>query len=397
MAVRLNYSGSIAPEYGDCPMPIQPSLAARLDAVVDRAIAEKRLVGAVVLVARNGAPAYRRAAGFANREEALPMREDTVFRLASVTKPIVAAAAMRLLEEGAIALDDPVTRFLPDFRPRLASGEAPALTVHRLLTHTAGLGYSFFEPPDGPYHRLGVSDGLDQPGLPIEENLRRLAAAPLLYAPGTAWGYSLAMDVLGALLAKASGEPLPRLVERLVLAPLGLRRSGFAVPDDVRLATPYYDGRPEPARMSDPCDVPFREARVRFAPGRALDPASYPSGGAGMIGVADDVLRFLEAIRGGGAPILSRATVERMTADQVGPQAQTRGPGWGFGYGWAVLADPAAAATPQSAGTYQWGGGYGHSWFVDPVEALTVVALTNTAFEGMTGAFVTQLRDAVYG
>ena len=116
-----------------------------------------------------------------------------------------------------------------------------------------------------------------------------------------------------------------------------------------------------------------------------------------MVGTAHDVLRFLEAIRGGGAPILELATVARMTADQVGPQAETSGPGWGFGYGWAVLADPAAAATPQSKGTFRWGGVYGHSWFVDPARALTVVALTNTAIEGMAGAFVTEVRDAVYG
>lgn len=378
-------------------MFIQSNLAARVDAVVDDALAEKRLVGAVVLIARDGALAYRRAAGLADREEGRAMREDDVFRLASVTKPFVAAAAMRLVEQGAIALDDPATRYLPDFRPRLASGEAPPLSIHRLLTHTAGLDYAFHQGADGPYHRLGVSDGLDQPGLSIEQNLRRLAAAPLLFAPGAAWRYSLAMDVLGAILAKASGQALPDLARRLVLDPLGLSDSGFAVPHGARLVTPYRDGAPEPIRMGEECLVAMREGVARFAPGRALDPASYPSGGGGMVGSAPDVLRFLEAIRAGGAPILSRATVERMTADQVGAQAETQGPGWGFGYGWAVLVDPAAAATPQSKGTLQWGGVYGHSWFVDPARALTVVALTNTAIEGMAGAFVTQLRDAVYG
>ncbi len=378
-------------------MTFQSKLASRLDAAVDRALAEKRLVGAVVLVARNGALAYHRAAGLADREEGRAMREDDVFRLASVTKPFVAATAMRLVEQGAVALDDPVTRFLPEFRPRLESGEAPPLTIHRLLTHTSGLGYLFQEGADGPYHRLGVSDGLEQPGLAIEENLRRLAAAPLNYAPGAAWRYSLAMDVLGAALAKASGRSLPNLVRRLVLEPLGLSDSGFAVADGVRLVAPYRDDAPEPMRMSDGESVPFRDAFIRFAPSRALDPTSYPSGGAGMVGTAHDVLRFLEAIRAGGAPILKPETVALMTEDQVGPQAETQGPGWGFGYGWAVLVDPAVAVTPQSKGTFQWGGVYGHNWFVDPARALTVVALTNTAIEGMAGAFVTQAREAVYG
>jgi CubicO group peptidase (beta-lactamase class C family) len=377
---------------------IQSSLVARVDAVVDGALAAKRLVGAVVSIAQGGALAYRRAAGFADREAGRAMREDDVFRLASVTKPFVAAAAMRLVEQGAIALDHPATRYLPDFRPRLASGEAPPLSIHRLLTHTAGLGYGSQEGADGPYHRLGVSSGLDQPGLSLEENLRRLAAAPLVGAPGAAWRYSLAMDVLGAILAKASGQSLPALLRRLVLDPLGLRDSGFEVPDRARLVAPYRDGAPEPIRMDDDaCAVRFGDALILFAPRRALDPTSYPSGGAGMVGTAPDVLKLLEAIRGGGAPILEPETVARMTADQVGTQAETQGPGWGFGYGWATLVDPVAAATPQSKGTFQWGGVYGHNWFVDPAKALSVVALTNTAVEGMAGAFVAQLRDAVYG
>lgn len=115
-----------------------------------------------------------------------------------------------------------------------------------------------------------------------------------------------------------------------------------------------------------------------------------------MIGTASDVLRFLETIRTDGGVILSHSTVAEMVKDQVGMQAQTQGPGWGFGYGWAVLDDPELAHSPQSKGTMQWGGAYGHSWFIDPVKKLTVVALTNTAFEGMSGAFPTDIRNAVY-
>ena len=116
-----------------------------------------------------------------------------------------------------------------------------------------------------------------------------------------------------------------------------------------------------------------------------------------MVGTADDVMRLLETIRGGGAPLLSDDTVQRMTTDQVGADAQTQGPGWGFGYGGAVLDDPVLAKTPQAKGTLQWGGVYGHAWFVDRSNGWSVVALTNTALEGMSGAFPTQIRDAVYG
>jgi CubicO group peptidase (beta-lactamase class C family) len=380
------------------------SLPAQVDAVVERAIDEKRIVGAEILIAQDGAILYRRAAGFADREEGRPLREGAIFRLASITKPIVAAAAMRLVEQGAMTLDDPITRWLPDFRPRLPNGEAPTILVRHLLTHTAGLSYRFREPQDSPYHRLNVSDGLDQPGLSMEENLRRLAAAPLLSAPGATWRYSLAMDVLGAAAAKAAKASLPELVSEFVLDPLGMTDTGFLVRDPSRLVTPYADGAPEPVRMTEDIAVPITTlpdlppgAAVRFAPSRAFDAASYPSGGAGMAGTAPDFLRFLEAIRLGGAPILQPETVAQMTSDQVGAQAQTQGPGWGFGYGWAVLVDPTLAGALQGPGTRQWGGVYGHSWSVDPTRALSVVAFTNTAVEGMNGRFVVDLRNAIFG
>ena len=371
------------------------SVAARLDAAIESALAERRIVGGVVLVARNGELAYRRAAGLADRESARPMREDAIFRLASVTKPLVSAALMSLVEAHRLDLADPVTRWLPDFRPALADGSRPAITLHQLLTHTSGLGYRFSEPEGSAYHALDISDGLDQPGLSLEENLRRLVDAPLAFAPGTAWRYSLGLDVIGAVLERAEGRPLPQVVREHVTGPLGLVDTDFAVVDQSRLVTPYAAARPEPQPMSDGMAVPLWEGAVRFAPSRILDPTSYPSGGTGMAGTAGDILRFLEALRGGGSPILTGSSVAVMMAPQAGHVAQ--GPGWEFGYGGSVLVDPALAATPQSKGTMVWGGVYGHSWFVDPAEKLTVVILTNTAYEGMIGQLTTDIRDAVYG
>src|SRR5690242_9833095 len=140
------------------------AVSARLDAVIEQALADKRVVGTVVLVARDGKVIYHRAAGEADREAHTPLREDAVFRLASMSKPLVSAAALALVDQGKLGLEDPVTRWLPDFRPRLADGREAVITVRQLLTHTAGLSYGFFEPEDGPYHRAGVSDGLDAPG-----------------------------------------------------------------------------------------------------------------------------------------------------------------------------------------------------------------------------------------
>ena len=372
------------------------SLGAAIDAAITNALDEKRLVGAVVLVARDGDIVHRRAAGLADREKGLVMREDTIFRLASITKPIVTIAAMRLVEEGRIGLDDAVTRWLPDFRPRLADGSDTTIRVRHLLTHTSGLGYGFSEEDGGPYIRAGISDGLDQPGLPLAENLRRIASAPLRFAPGSDWQYSLAMDVLGGIIEAETGVPLGESVAALVTGPLGLADTAFSVRDRSRLAAAYMNASPEPALMGENAVVMSLMGPIRFAPNRIFDPASYHSGGAGMAGTAADVLTILETIRKGGAPLLSSETVRMMMTDQAGGHRQRHEPGSGFGFGWSVLTDPLEAGVPFPAGTLKWGGVYGHSWFIDPVNGLTVVALTNTTLEGMWGKFTVDLREAIY-
>ncbi len=379
-----------------CADSPDPLLAERVDAVVDSAIADNRLVGTVVLVLRDGQLVYHRAAGLADREAGRPMTEDTIFRLASVTKPLVSAAAMHLVEQGRLGLDDPVSRWLPDFNPKLADGTTPVITVSQLLNHTAGLSYGFLESPHGPYRTAGVSDGLGEPEISFDENLKRIASVPLSYPPGKGWQYSMATDVLGAVLEKASGQSLPALVRESVTGPLGLNDTGFSVTDIKRLSAAYQDGSPQPLRMVDKATITSGNSTALFDVRRILDPHAYPSGGAGMAGTAGDIARFLETIRQGGAPILSAHSVQLMVTDHVGATVQTQDPGWGFGYGWAVLNNPALSGTPQSRGTFEWGGAYGHSWFVDPLQKLTVVALTNTAYEGMSGLFTHQLRDAVY-
>lgn len=378
--------------------PSDAALARELDPVIEAALAQQRVVGTVVMVALRGRIAYQRAAGFADREAVRPMRLDTVFRLASLTKPIVSAVAMGLVAEGLMALDEPVTRWLPDFRPRLPDGREPVITLQHLMTHTAGLGYGFFEPPDGPYRRLRISDGLDQPGLGMEDNLRRLAAAPLRSEPGTAWHYSVATDVLGAAMAQAAGQSLPRLVARHVTVPLGLHDMGFHAAAGAELATPYADGTPRPRRMGEVERVDFGlGAGIVFAPSRAFDRASFASGGAGMLGSAPSMLRVLEALRRDGAGLLPPASARELRRNQIGDLAvDAQGPGWGFGHGGAVLKDPVRARSPQSPGTWQWGGVYGHTWFVDAARELTVVLLTNTAIEGMVGRYPVAVRDAVY-
>jgi CubicO group peptidase (beta-lactamase class C family) len=160
----------------------------RIDAVIDAAIAGARIVGAVVLVARDGTLVYSRAAGAADREAQQPMRTDAIFRYSSLTKPIVSATALALIERGALGLEDALSQWIPELTPRLADGRTPLITTRHLLSHTAGFNYGFFERGDEPYLRANVSDGMDQPGLALDENLRRLNSVPLLYEPGTSWG-----------------------------------------------------------------------------------------------------------------------------------------------------------------------------------------------------------------
>ncbi|WP_054943528.1 serine hydrolase domain-containing protein [Paenibacillus ihuae] len=370
-----------------------------VDQVIKRTIAGKRIVGTVVLIALKGQVVYCRAAGLADREQNRPMHENALFRYASVTKPIVSTAALSLVSQGKLRLEDPVVKWLPAFSPKLPDGRGAAMTIQHLMTHTAGLTYRFFQEEQGTYELAGVSDGMDIAGITLEENLRRLASVPLLYEPGSLWRYSIATDVLGAIIEKAAGMPLSEAVELLVTQPLHMSDTSFAAVDNNRLTAAYADGPDEPRRLADNYDtVPFIEetAGFRLAPDRAKHKLAYASGGAGMVGSAGDFLKLLETLRQGGAPILPKSIVTKMTTNQIGGLEMPFWPGRGFGLGFTVLKDPAAAHTPESTGTWRMGGTYGHSWFVDPTEELSVVAFTNTALEGMSGKFTTDLCEAVY-
>lgn len=373
-------------------------LSGRIDRVIDRTLADKRLVGAVIKVMIDGELVYSRAAGFADLEIGRLMREDALFRLASVTKPIVSTAALVLVAQGRLQLDDRVDRWLPEFQPRLQNGEFATLTIRHLMTHTAGLSYRFFQEEKGSYQSAGVSDGMDQPGITLEENLRRLASVPLLYTPGTEWKYSIATDVLGAVIAKVTETPLSEAVHSLVTKPLGMSDTGFIAVDRERLATSYANDTPEPRPLLEPDSIAFVEGTAGFllAPSRAFDTTAYPSGGSGMVGNAGDFLQLLETLRKGGAPPLPESLVHDMTTNQIGDLPMAFWPGRGFGLGITVLKDPVAADTPESPGTWRMGGTYGHSWFVDPKQRLSVVAFTNTALEGMSGQFTVDLCDAIY-
>lgn len=369
------------------------TLKTRLDAVIDQAIKNEKIVGTEIVVAQDGKIIYRRAAGFNDREAKRKLKENDIFRLASMTKLIVSATALALVDEGKLKIDDPVTKYIPGFQPKLPDGSTPTITIKQLLTHTSGLNYRFAENANGEYHKLQVSDGLDNVEMSLQENVRRIGSATLLFAPGTKWNYSLSIDVVGLILEKASGKSLSELVRAKITVPLGMKNTAFYFQDSKRLVTPYADGSPKPVRMTEP----FSLGEIVFSPARITNSKAFYSGGAGMAGTADDYLRFLEAIRTGGAPILKPESAKLLTENAIGELEINGGnSGIGFSLGASVLKNPEKAKTPQSVGTWSWGGVYGHSYFVDPQKKLTVIGLTNTTVAGMTGDFPNAVVKAIY-
>lgn len=379
------------------PVAADDTLAARIDPVVEAWTGDGRVVGTVVMVARDGDIVYRRAAGFADREARTPVREDTIFRFASMSKLVVSATALALVDDGRLSLDDPVSDWLDGFAPAGPDGEAATITVRQLMTHTSGLVYGFMLEGEDPYAAAGIGQGLTLTGRTLDDTVRALSDIPLFFEPGTQWHYSVSTDVLGAVVEEAAGMPLEAAVERYVTGPLGMTDTAFGVHDADRLAVAYRDDVQPPVPMAPTGDAIPLGAGIPADPARALSSRAYPSGGAGMSGTAPDYLALLEALRKGGSPVLSERSAAALATHAIGDlRAWTEGEGWGFSLGAAVLVDPDAAGVQHSAGTWQWGGVYGGHWFVDPAEKLSVVVLTNTTSIGLVGAFRDELRQAIY-
>ena len=356
-------------------------MQARVDLAIEAALGS-RIVGCVVMVRRGGLEVYARAAGLADRDAGRAMRADAVFRLASVTKPVVAACVLRMVDLGLVRLDDPVTKFLRNFRPRGPDGSEVVITIRHLLTHTSGLSYAYGGGGDFPR-------GLSGPLIALDEVMRRLAAQPLMFAPGTGWEYGMSTDVLGAVVAAVNGSDVAGAVARYVTGPLGMGDTLFGVADAARLAVPYRDGsvlegRP-PLRMEGEVtvsDTPFSVPRI-------FEPRAPQSGGAGMAGTAGDVMRLLEALRG---DFLSGPLRAAAFGNQIGNlprEADKR-----FGFLGAITVD-AGAAMP--VGAVDWGGAWGHNWVVDLASETTIVVCTNTTFEGCNGPFREDIARAVFG
>ena len=391
---------------------------AKLDETLRGLVEGRSTPGITVLILQNGRPVYSHSVGVREVGSAALIGGNDMFRLASMTKAVTSVATMILVEQGKIGLDDPVSRFLPEFAKLQVRGpdgsEVPASrppTIRELLTHTAGFSYNFMNNPRlvDAYREARVSDGLDEPEVTTAEAMRRLANVPLGYQPGTGWEYSLATDVLGAVIEKVTGASLEAFVTERIAKPLRIQSFVFNAPETIRS---HFVQVTRPAQVTGalgtgyvpvqgPEAVPFPPTKgtANINPNRAFSATAYNSGGGGMSGTIGDYARFLQMLLNegelDGVRVLGAETVRQMTQNATGDMRTLRGPGWGFTLGFGVVTDPAAAKSRLPAGSYGWGGIYGTQFWIDPTNRVVGLVMTQTAIIG-SGPISNPIREAFY-
>lgn len=360
----------------------------RIDTVFEEYVAEGELPGAVALVARRGKVAHLGAYGWQDVESRSPMRQDSIFRIASQTKALVSVGIMILQEEGKLLIGDTVDRYLPEYAETTVAETnpdggyvvAPAqrkITLRDLLTHTAGVGYG-----GGPAAEEWAEADIEgwyfaHRDEPIRETVRRIAALPFEAHPGERFVYGYSTDILGAVIEVASGQPLDAFLQDRILDPLGMVDTHFYLPKEKaeRLATVYAKRAGEPLRRAPDESSMLGQGAYVEGPRRSF------SGGAGMLSTARDYARFLQMLLNGGEfdghRVLSRKSIELMTVNHL-PEASPFpwSDGTGFGLGFSVVLDVGARGQLSSLGEYGWGGAYHSTYWVDPVEELVVVYFT---------------------
>ncbi len=374
-------------------LDLSPAQLKVIRAELERRAISKEMPGAVFLVARYGKIGAIEAIGLQDTEKGLRMREDSIFRIASMTKPIVSVAAMMLIEQGRLALRDPVAKYLPEFKSmqvaveerdsegKVAVRYEPArttMTIHDLFRHTSGLTYGSFD--NSFVDKLVVDGGILGPDQTLAEQIRKLAKLPLKHHPGSTFDYSLSVDVLGRIVEVVSGEELDQFIKKNITDPLKMSDTGFWVPpaSHDRIAYPQIDRA---------TGKPYFVRPVETRP-KKLNP------GGGMVSTALDYVRFCQMLLNGGeldgVRLLSPMSVELMTADHLPPQVKftpryyasrnvlTPMPdhGMGFGLGFAVRTQAGRSALHGAVGEYWWSGATGTNFVVDPKHQFVLILLT---------------------
>lgn len=369
---------------------------ARISAVLEAAVENGRLPGIMTLVQRRGKVVQFGKYGMMDIEAGKPMQEDALFRIYSMTKPIVSVALMTLLEEGRLGLNDPLSRYVPAFaKTKVWAGSAflepvlvdqdPEITLHHLITHTAGLSYGwFFDTPVEDRYREIVPT-LFQRDKTLQEAIEEIAELPLVFQPGTQWRYSYATDVLGYVVQVVADMPLADFLEERIFRPLGMVDTAFHVPAEKldRLAQLYkskdvYD--PEVATAEDVGSMAGITVLTKC-----------PSSGGGLVSTLDDYLRFCSCLinkgRYDGGQLLGPKTVDWMTVSHLPKELLpiSIGP-WpvdvGFGLGFGVVTSLGAVSTLASVGTYGWGGAAQTDFWIDPAEEIIGILMTQHMPEG---------------
>ncbi|TAH65477.1 MAG: class A beta-lactamase-related serine hydrolase [Rhodopseudomonas palustris] len=352
-----------------------------------------RFAGTQVLVYRRGAIVHHQVAGFADLERRVPMKPDTLFRIYSMTKPLTSVAFMMLVEEGRVALDEPVAKYIPQWAnlgvfqagitaPFLTRPPVRPMQIVDLLRHTSGLTYGFQNRSnvDAAYRDKKIGE-IEKSGT-MQSMIDDLASIPLEFSPGEAWNYSVSTDVVGYLVEKISGQPFDQFLQQRIFDPLGMHDTGFHVPAAKahRLAACYAaDGKGGMTLQDDPATSSF------------LEPPSFISGGGGLVSTAADYLVFCRALlnRGelGGVRLIAPKTLKLMTANHLpggrdltemsrSMFSEATNAGVGFGLGFAVTMDPAKTLLPGSPGEYYWGGAASTAFWIDPAEELITIFMT---------------------
>lgn len=359
----------------------------RLSNVMQGFVDRREVPGVLTLVARRGKIVHLEALGMRDIESSAPMTVDTIFRIASMTKPIVSIALMTLYEGGHFQLRDPISNWLPEYRdmrvavpvsseegrtgPYKTIPAVRAITLQHLLTHTAGLANSYKGLTSAEYGELRQQR---RPGMTVGDFVSSLADLPLNFEPGDAWEYGPATDVVGRLVEVMSGQTLDEFLAERVFTQLEMPDTHFYLPESKlgRFAAAY---RPDDDGKIQLTEAPTAESSF------VREPHTYFSGGGGLVSTISDYVRFQQMMLNGGeldgARILGRKTVELITANHIGArQPWLTGPGYGFGLGYAVKTDLGASASPHSVGTFAWGGAYCTYFWVDPAEELIGIVMT---------------------
>jgi CubicO group peptidase (beta-lactamase class C family) len=349
----------------------------RLSNAFQDRVASGHLPGAVALVARHGKVGWFEAFGKQDPVSGVPMRTDSIFRIYSMTKPIVSVGVMMLWEEGRLLLSDPIEKYLPPFAsPKVGviEGETMrmvaanrSITVQDLLRHTSGLTYEF--RGNTPVHKAYIDAKTSRLKQTNEDQVATLGSLPLLHQPGTQWEYSRSTDVLGRLIEVISGQTLGAFLSERICAPLGMTDAGFSVPEKHhgRIAEPFAK---DPETGTDVALLDVKRTAI------------FESGGGGMVATTMDYARFCAMLLNNGrldsSRFLGRKTIELMTSDHLGSipgNPELLPPGHGFGLGFAVRTSAGMAPFPGTVGNYYWSGAAGTSFWVDPAERLFAVLM----------------------